>query len=378
MNYKLLLLSLLIALFSCSNDNRIISNKQSSTSITQLETVSSSIDLTEEYLNNYYTQTLFSNGANDFMVAYNHKTHHIDMFNLTTKEKRTIQLQAEGQNAIPPRVDALYAHAPDTIWIYALGTVYLLNNEGEIDKRYNLPVDDGEHIINNANYSNATIKLNYDTESNALRYVTTKMSDRCYFFVNEFDLETEIVKKAELTYTEAEQGIGEKFGWMQHPNVTYRNNKVIYNFPFNSNVYTLNLETQEMDSFGGKSKFTKNSTSETDLASMDNWFRHTVENVHFYEVNYDAHKDCYYRLHSEGVDFNSNVEMSELLQNKRLFLTIFDGELNVINEFELAKDKYPLSGGDVLQSGLFLINDSSDKELEGYERLEYEIIRGVK
>ena len=375
-NHKLLLLSSLIVLFSCNNDNSIINNKMSSRNITELDVTSSSIELTEEYLNNYYTQTAFSNDGNDYMVAYNHKTHHIDLFNLTTKEKHTIQLHAEGQSAIPQRVDALYANTPNAIWIYAMGSVYLLNNEGEIDKKYNLPVDEGEHIINNANYSNATIKLDYDAESNSLRYVTVDMSDKSYFYINEFDLETETVKKTELSYTEAEQGIGEKFGWMQHPNVTYRNNKVIYNFPFNSNVYTLNLDTQEMDSFGGKSKFTKNTTTETDLASMDTWFRHTVENVHFYEVNYDTHKDCYYRLHSEGVDFNSNVEMGELLKNKRLYLTIFDGDLNVINEFQLAKDKYPLSGGDVLLGGLFLINDSSEKEAEQYELLEYDVVGG--
>lgn len=376
MNHKLILLSLLIILFSCNNDNTIISNKKSSKNITELDVTSSSIELTEEYLNNYYTQTAFSNDGDDYMVAYNHKTHHIDLFNLTTKEKHTIQLHAEGQSAIPQRVDALYANTPNAIWIYAMGSVYLLNNEGEIDKKYNLPVDEGEHIINNANYSNATIKLDYDAKSNSLRYVTVDMSDKSYFYINEFDLETETVKKTELPYTEAEQGIGEKFGWMQHPNVTYRNNRVIYNFPFNSNVYTLNLDTQEMDSFGGKSKFTKNTTSETDLASMDNWFRHTIENVHFYEVNYDTHKDCYYRLHSEGVDFNSNVEMGELLKNKRLYLTIFDGDLNVINEFEFAKDKYPLSGGDVLLGGLFLINDSSGKEAEQYELLEYDVVGG--
>lgn len=181
------------------------------------------------------------------MVAYNHKTHHIDLFNLTTKEKHTIQLHAEGQSAIPQRVDALYANTPNAIWIYAMGSVYLLKNQGEIDKKYNLPVDEGEHIINNANYSNATIKLDYDADNNSLRYVTVDMSDKSYFYINEFDLETETVKKTELPYTEAEQGIGEKFGWMQHPNVTYRNNRVIYNFPFNSNIYTLNLDTQEMN-----------------------------------------------------------------------------------------------------------------------------------
>ena len=376
MNHKLLLFSFLIILFSCNNDNSIISNNKSSRNITELDVTSNSIELTEEYLNNYYTQTAFSNDGDDYMVAYNHKTHHIDLFNLTTKEKHTIQLHAEGQSAIPQRVDALYANTPNTIWIYAMGSVYLLKNQGEIDKKYNLPVDEGEHIINNANYSNATIKLDYDADNNSLRYVTVDMSDKSYFYINEFDLETETVKKTELPYTEAEQGIGEKFGWMQHPNVTYRNNRVIYNFPFNSNVYTLNLDTQEMDSFGGKSKFTKNTTSETDLASMDNWFKHTVENVHFYEVNYDTHKDCYYRLHSEGVDFNSNVEMGELLKNKRLYLTIFDGDLNVINEFEFAKDKYPLSGGDVLLGGLFLINDSSGKEAEQYELLEYDVVGG--
>ncbi len=50
--------------------------------------------------------------------------------------------------------------------------------------------------------------------------------------------------------------------------------------------------------------------------------------------------------------------------------------MNVINEFQLPKDKYPLSGGEVLQSGLFLINDSSEKEAEEYELLEYDVVRG--
>ena len=124
MNHKLILLSLLIILFSCNNDNSIISNKMSSRNITELDITSSSIELTEEYLNNYYTQTAFSNDGVDYMVAYNHKTHHIDLFNLTTKEKHTIQLHTEGQSAIPQRVDALYANTPNAIWIYEMGGVY--------------------------------------------------------------------------------------------------------------------------------------------------------------------------------------------------------------------------------------------------------------
>ena len=378
MNYKLLLLSALILLFSCTNDSKNTNNKRSSKAITELEITADAVDLTEEYLNNYHTQTVFSNGGNDYMVAHNHKTHHIDLFNITTKEKRTIKLNAEGQNSVHQNVNGIYTISPDAVWIYAMSDVYLMNTTtGEIEAKYKLPVDEGEFIINTSNYSNATIKLQYDADRNSLRYITIDMGDRSYFYINEFDIETGTVRKSELEYTEAEQGIGEKFGWMQHPNVTYNKNMVVYNFPFNSNIYTLNLDTQEMNSYGGKSSFTNNFASEIDQMSMDKWMNHAIENVHFYEVNYDAYKDCYYRLHSEGIDFDPNVPLGELFQKKKLYLTIFDGDLNVINEFQLAANKYPLSGGwGVLKSGFFIINDSPDKEIEGYERLEYDIIEG--
>ncbi len=63
-----LLLSSLILLYACSTDNKTIKNKQSNKKITELEIISDAIELTEDYLNNYHTQTVFSKGGNDYMV----------------------------------------------------------------------------------------------------------------------------------------------------------------------------------------------------------------------------------------------------------------------------------------------------------------------
>jgi hypothetical protein len=367
---------LFIFLFSCINENyKVINNKTSDIIITELETISDSIELTEDYLNNYYTQTLFSKNSNDYMVAHNHKTHYIDIFNISKKEMSNIKLYEEGQNSINRDINGIYANSIDSIWLYSTGNIYLLNTLGEIEKKYNLPVDKDEFIINSTNYANATIKLHFDSSRNALFYTSIRMGDKNSFFINELNILTMKVEKTELIYTESEQGIGKKFGWMQHPNVTYKNNLIIYNFPFNSNIYTINLDSKERNSFGGKSIYTKNYAAETTEMAIDNWFRHTIENIHFYEINNDKYKDCYYRLHLDGADFNSKDYKGDQLNSKRLFLTIFDSSFNIINEFPLTKNKYNIVGGwGVLKDGFFIIKDNPLKENVNYEQLEYDII----
>lgn len=367
---------LFILLFSCNDENnKVINNKTSDIIITELETVSDSIELTEDYLNNYYTQTLFSKNSNDYMITHNHKTHYIDIFNISKKEMFNIKLYDEGQNSINRDINGIYANSIDSIWLYSTGNIYLLNTLGEIEKKYNLPVDKDEFIINSSNYANATIKLHFDSSRNALFYTSIRMGDKNSFFINELNILTMKVEKTELIYTEAEQGIGRNFGWMQHPNITYNNNLIIYNFPFNSNIYTINLDSKEMNSLGGRSIYTKNYADETTEMAIDNWFRHTVENIHFFEINYDKYKDCYYRLHLDGADFSSKVSKGDQLNSKKLFLTIFDSSFNIINEFPLTKSKYNIVGGwGVLKDGFFIIKDNPLIENVENEQLEYDII----
>jgi len=373
--YCLILTFSLLVVSSCIDEHGIIENSQSEIIVTDLKKDSFSVFLPKNFLNNYHTQKTFSTHNQDYLFGYNDKTHNIDVFNLTEKNMTTIKLNQEGPNSISGQVNSIFISSLDSIWILANNTVFLINSDGWTNEKYDLVVDTDEYIINNSNYSNATVNLHYDSDKRALFYITIRMGNFSVFFVNILSLNSNKIKKVELKYTKAEKGIGKKYGWMQHPNITYNNDIIIYNFPFNSNIYTLNLNTGVMNSHGGKSAYTQNIASTIGNVSMDGWFRHLIENIHFYEVNYDKFRKHYYRLHVEGIDYTPKIPINEQMYMKGLYLSAFDNNFNLINEFQLTDNLYNLNGGwGILRNGFFIIKDNPHMEFNSYDYLEYDIL----
>lgn len=359
---------------SCLQDKRVIEKKQSEETIIGLERDTMSIKIDNTSLHNYHTQVSFGSHKNDYLIGYNDKTHCLNIFDFTNKTVGNIKLYREGQGAVSGQVNGLYATSLDSIWILANRTVCLLDSNGMVKERYDLIVDDGEFLINTSNYSNASIKLYFDADKRMLYYVTVKMGDKVVFYINALNLDGEKVRKTELGYTEAEQGVGQKYGWMQHPNITYNGHLVIYNFPFNSNVYTMDLHTGMMKCYGGESRYTRNMASEELSQTMDGWYKHMIENVHFYEINYDPYNKRYYRLHLNGIDFSPDMAVDKQLFNRELFLTVFDRNFNVIDEFPLSNDLYNINGGwGVFENGFFMVKDHPNMEQSGDERLYYDM-----
>lgn len=373
--YYLILIFLPLLALSCIDENGIIENSQSDIIVADLKKDNFSVFLPKDFLNNYHTQKTFSTNKHDYLFGYNDKTHNIDIFNLTEKNMSSVKLNQEGPNSISGEVNSIFISSLDSIWILANNTVFLINNGGRINEKYHLVVDPDEYIINNSNYSNATVNLHYDSDKRSLFYITIRTGNSIAFFVNILSLNSNKIKKVELKYTKAEKGIGKKYGWMQHPNITYNDDIIIYNFPFNSNIYTVNLNTGIMNSYGGKSAYTQNIASTSGNISMDGWFRHLIENIHFYEVNYDKFRKHYYRLHVEGIDYAPQVPINEQMHMKGLFLSIFDNSFNLINEFQLTDDLYNRNGGwGILRDGFFIIKDNPHMEFNSYDYLEYNIL----
>lgn len=203
----------------------------------------------------------------------------------------------------------------------------------------------GEHIQTKTETNLTTPELYFETYNRSMYYVTIKVGDKSISYINEADLRQGKHKKTVLPYTGAEQGVGHLYGWMQHLNVTYHFPLVIYNFPFNSNVYTIDLHSGIVKSYGADSRYTRNTASETHSTTMEDWYRHLIENVHFCEVNYASYRKRYYRLHVNGIDFTTGMPIDKQFFKKQLFLTVFDQDFNVIDEFPLSNDTYNLNGG---------------------------------
>lgn len=376
MNYKILITILWIFLLSC-NDKRsnFIDNTVSNKQISDITATEKFIKLDSIHLKNYPIQTFSSKNQYEYLIGYNYQTHNLDIINLTQKIIESIPLHGEGPNAIHRDINGIYSNTLDSIWLYSANTAYLLQRDGIIISKINLPVDAGEYIINTTNYSNAIIKIHYHPERNSIFYTTVNPGKKIFFFMNEFSIHSGNVKKTLLEYTDAEDGIGKNYGWMQHPNVTCNDRLIIFNFPFNSNIYVLDIDSGIISKHGGKSSFTDDIANKTFKISVEDWDRHLIENVHFYEVNYDKFRDCYYRIHVNGLEFIPKISFSEQLNNKRLYLTIFDNQFNYVKEIPLAMDSYNVIGGwGVVKTGLLLIKDNPNNLQFNYEELQYDIV----
>ncbi len=185
--FCLILAGVLMAL-ACSHEKKVIERKKSPQTIIGMERDTLSIDLDDMSLPHYPTLTAFSLNTNDYLIGYNDQTHALDVFDFTNKVVRDIRIYREGRQAVAGEINGLYATSPDSIWILADKTVYLLDTTGIIHEKHELTVDEGEYIINTSNYSNASIQLYVNTHSRSMYYVTLKMGDESIFYINEADL----------------------------------------------------------------------------------------------------------------------------------------------------------------------------------------------
>lgn len=101
-----------------------------------------------------------------------------------------------------------------------------------------------------------------------------------------------------------------------------------------------------------------------------------VRDIRLYRENYDPYRKRYYRLHVNGIDFTAGMAIDKQLFKKQLFLTVFDQDLNVIDEFPLSNDTYNLNGGwGVFEKGFFIIKDHPNAEFPDDDKMRYDVFR---
>ena len=161
------------------------------------------------------------------------------------------------------------------------------------------------------------------------------------FFASEYSLTDHSIKTYPLGATE-DKDFRNEYGWKQCPNVTYTDKAILYNFPIESNIYVIDIESGKGSAFGGKSQYTTNSVKKLQSPfSFTDGNRHIHENVHFFELLYDSTNDRYYRLHlGSNVDYNDKMDFESLYHSKTMYLMVFNNEFEIINETKLDKERY--------------------------------------
>lgn len=319
------------------------------------------------FLKEYYLSSCFHQDSADVFVSYNYKRHALDFLDLKDGTISQTKLAPEGPKSMG-RIYDIFVHNMDSIWICGMQNIFLINKAGDLKSKISLTIIQNETVAIQTNYVIATVKLFYNKKRRSLFYTTASFSnDVRKYIVNELFLDgSDKINKYELSMSVVEPEFGGNYGYMQSPNVTFNDNKIIYNYPIESNIYVLDLETSKNSIYGGRIKYTENIARKN--SSSVGFLRYDIENLHFYEVMYIPKYDLYCRLHLNGVEFDVNKNREELYNSKDIFLTVFNSKFEVVNEIKLPSKRYsyltawcPLNNGFLIFANNYYLDASTSE-----------------
>lgn len=380
MRQALIFCILFSLVISCTNkDNELSTNKYGS--FISLDKKEINIHIDENTLCSYQTiSTIREKNNKEHIFAYNSPMHSIDIFNLSDKKISHIKLELEGTNGILKNVSGIYVHKQDSIWLYSQGFIYLIDSCGKVNKTVKLPFPTEGFPLVETNFSMSTSKLFFHPIRESIFYLTvTPTEESANYLVYEYFIKIDTFKTYPLKGGILEKKAGRNFGWLQFPNVTYSKNDILYNFPINSNIYKINLETGKEYSFGGRSKYTSNVTSELCMPyTFQDADKHLIENVHFFEIQYEPQKDIYYRLHLDKVNFTTETKSNLLYNSKDMYLTIFNKNFEIIYENKLDSKTYNyLNSWGILNNRLFITKDNLLNDNKNFDTFEIDIFEPI-
>lgn len=325
-------------------------------------------------LKSYSTTTCWEMDSVSAFVGYNHYTHSLDFFSLTEGEMlRSIQLSKEGPDGVFDKVCSIYPYKEDSIWIYDHVNFYLIDSKGCVRKK--LFFGDVDLIKVETNHRMHTAKFAYNPHRHSLSILVAKDKG---FAVNEYSVENgRIMHEFHLQPSVCNVDGDRKFADMNCPNISFSDKKIIYNYPYESTIYVLNLQTKEHLKFGAASQYCTNIAGEcSNQNDYSAWERYGMVNTHFFDVMYLYDRKVYVRPHLNGVEYNTNKSLQELGDSRDLYLMFFDENFQIIGEFKMKDRTYSyFTAWCALSNGLLLFKDNSLSEIEEYDKMLVDIIK---
>ena len=308
------------------------------------------------------------------IVGYNYRTHSLDKIRLYGNPCiSSLQLSKEGPNGVFPRVKSICPVSDDSIWVYDGTFISLLNNCGEICHKISFPSD--VQVLLETNYAMHTGKLCYDREKSSLYYPVLR-ADSVY--VDEYDLSKDTtVCSYFLKPSLINPDNVAEYGDLRFTNVNVVNGKIIYNYPYESTIYLLDIKTGKYSEIGAASKYTSNIAprcdSQTDYSV---WQRYGLENTHFYDVMYLPDLQIYARFHVEGKSLSASEKLTQsFLDSKSLYMMLFNSDFHIIGETKMKVHTYsPFTSWCALSDAISLFKNNSLSDSLDYEVLSLDLI----
>ncbi|RGK25480.1 DUF4221 domain-containing protein [Bacteroides intestinalis] len=333
-------------------------------------------------LKSYYLSFVYQSDSLQMLYGYNYKIHGLDCFNLKNMQSSQITFLGDGNSAVVRPVTGLYVQSLDSIWIYdGSQRALLLDRQGQLLNAVNLRdgLTSNEQVLIDCNFAISTSKLYYDGQHKSLLYGIQDTSTSPYSFkVREASLNGSFPPVTYLLQSSVSVSdvSGGDYGNMSGINISFSDDDILYNYPVESHVYVLDRRTKQTKVIDADSRFTKNVAGKCRSRSdYSQWIRHAVENPHFYDVMYLPEKEMYVRLHLGEHTFDATLDADALMDDRNLYLTLFDKELNVIGESRLAVHRYNYyTAWTAMGKGILVFVDNLMSSATKTDKLEMDVI----
>ena len=313
-------------------------------------------------LKSYYLSSSIHKDSVDFLIGYNHKLHSLDYINLKSKLVTQTMLFSEGPNTLS-RLSGIYGHTLDSIWVSDDSErAFLINRTGNVKNIVNLreSIIDDEQLLIITNYAMFTSHLYYNEVHQSLMFLVKNLSSNTFgireVFVNE---EREPITY-QLSPSKIVPNLKGEYAFMDAPNVNIVGENIIYNYPVESSIYTLNMSTSEKNIIMADSRYTSNLVDKDapgeDYSAIE---KRRIENPHFYDVMYIPKFKMYARLHVGEVSFDQSRGMDNLINDRTLYLMLFNEKMERVCELELSRHRYNyFTGWSTSYGGIALFVDN--------------------
>ncbi|WP_243409743.1 DUF4221 family protein [Pontibacter virosus] len=298
---------------------------------------------------------IYVEDGKEMFAGFNHLDHSIDFISLDGKgQNSSIALTKDG----PDKVTNVgpFTMVSDSIIINGNYFMYVVDKQGrrlqhynalsrhsqvsfsglDLDKyRINLP--DG--IVVQAGKGNDLIVAHQKNSLIVPMYRGGKRTQADFYDSNAFAYVNLLHRNIEpIPVKFPEEYNKEFYGELDRPGYTLVGNKLVYNFPVSSTIYTYDIETGEQSSYNADSRFVPNQTSPTTLADYEDTrkqTKHTAHSSQFFRITYDPYRKHYYRIQKGQTE-------GESLQNVRnnRYFTVMDENFNVLAEIPIEDSNY--------------------------------------
>jgi hypothetical protein len=327
-----------VSLSSCNVKQSIKDNTYRTGVITSHEFLSysfkvDSATLTPEY---YRYLDFFSEGGSDFLLAYNYKTHSLDLFNLTERVMEGhISLSNDGPNAII-EVLGLDVINRDSIFFADISKFSIVNGSGSII--WSLKRNDPKILGDIPAGFLVTWQGDFDpfycseSESFIVSYVP---------FESKLAFELPMLMQVSVTN---DQGSLIPMYNPDFPKAKYNpfylgarscytNDKIVINYAFSSDIHVYDRKSHQVNKFGGRSSLTENYlTVMEDGENPDDYY---LKSLCFFNLTYDPYRDLFYRTHWGEMPLRKSEFVFNTFYDKPIYLSVFDDEFNFLYETKL-------------------------------------------